>query len=90
VADLFAGQQCPDHLDAFPEPGVADVLAGPGRTGDVLVGRLTGAERHPEPTLEHGAQGGDGLGDDRRVVALAGRIDDAERQRGGGQRGAQP
>ncbi len=36
------------------------------------------------------AESGDRLGDDRRVVALAGRIDDAEGQAGPSQSGAQP
>ena len=66
------------------------VLARPAGAGDVLVAGLAGAQRRPEPAGIHRAQGADGLGDDRRVVALAGRVDDAERQRGGLQRGAEP
>jgi hypothetical protein len=80
VADLLTPVQRPDHVDALAQTGVAHVLAGPPVAGDVLVGRLARAERHPEPPREHRGQRGRGLGDDRRVVALAGRVDHAERQ----------
>ena len=53
VADLLAGEQAPDDVDALVEPLVAQLLAGPAVAGDVLVARLAAAERHPEPTLEH-------------------------------------
>ena len=90
VADLLAGQQRPDDVDALPQPRVAQLLARPALPGDVLVGRLAAAERDPEPAGEHRAERGDRLGDDRRVVALAGRVDRAERQRRRGQRRAEP
>ena len=48
------------------------------------------AERDPEPPREHLRERRGGLGDDRRVVALPGRVDDAERQRGRLQRRPQP
>ena len=81
VADLLALQQRPDHVDALAQPGRADVLAGPSVAGDVLVAGLAGAERGPEAARVHGRERPDGLGDDRRVVALPGCVDDPERQR---------
>ena len=69
---------------------VADVLGRPPVAGDVLVGRLTGAERHPEPAGEHLAERRRRLGDDRRVIALARCGDDPERQVGRRHRRAEP
>ena len=46
-------------------------------------------ERDPQPPREHLAQRRGGLGDDRRVVALSRRVDDAERQRRRRQRRAE-
>ena len=82
VVDHLAGEQRAHHVDALPQAGVARALVGPGVAGDVLVRELAGAERHPEPAREHLGQRGRRLGDHRRVVALPGRVDDAERQRG--------
>ena len=90
VADLLAGEQGAHHRDALGETLVADVLGGPTVAGDVLVGGLAGSEGHPEPAREHLGERRRGLGDDRRVVALAGRVDDAERQLGRRHRRAEP
>src|SRR5687768_11052123 len=79
-----------DHVDALLKPGGADVLAGPGITGDVLVGRLSGPERGPEPAGEHRGQRRRRLRDDRRVVALTRGVHDAEGQRRRRQCGAEP
>ena len=76
----LAGEQGADHVDALAQARVALSLGGPALAGDVLVGRLAAAQRHPQAAREHLAQGGSGLSDDRRVVALAGRVDDSERQ----------
>ena len=57
-----------------PQAGVADVLARPDVAGDVLVGRLAGAERRPEAARVHRRQRRHGLRDDRRVVALPRRV----------------
>jgi hypothetical protein len=90
VADLLAGQQAAHDLDALAQPGVADVLARPHLAGDVLVAGLAGAQGGPEAARVHRAQRGSRLGDDRRVVALTRRVDDAERQARRLQGGAQP
>ena len=90
VADLLAGQQGPDHVHALAEPSVAELLPRPALAGDVLVGRFAGAESDPEPALVHRFEGGDGLGDDRRVVSLAGSVDHPERQAGRLHRRPQP
>src|SRR6185312_4059843 len=79
VADLLAGQQPPDHVDAFGEALIANLLARPDFSGNAFVGRLTRPERCPEPTREHLRKRRDGLRDDRRVVALTWRVDDPER-----------
>ena len=80
VGDLFAGEQGPHDLHALGQAGGAHRLVRPAITGDVLVRRFAGAEGDPQPAGVHLQQGRHGLGDDRRVVALAGRVDDAERQ----------
>ena len=72
------------------QAGVAHRLVRPASTGDVLVRRLARAEGDPQPAGVHLQQRRHGLGDDRRVVALAGRGDDAERQVRRRQRGSQP
>ena len=89
MADLLARQQAADDVDALDEALVAHLLARPRLAGDPLVGGLARSERRPEPTREHLRERRDGLGDDRGVVALPGGVDDAERQAGGGQRGAE-
>ena len=90
VRDRLAGEQRAHDLDALAQAGVAGGLVGPRVAGDVLVGRLAGAERDPQPPGEHLAQRGRGLGDDRRVVALARRVDHPERQRRRRHRRAEP
>ncbi len=80
VGHLLAGVQPTDDLHALPEAGVAVRLGRPAVARDVLVGRLTGAQRHPQAAGEHGGQGGGRLGDDRGVVALPWGVDDPERQ----------
>ena len=89
VVDLLAGEQPADDVDALAQPLVADLLAGPLGAGDALVGRLTGAQGRPEPPGEHARQGRDPLGHDRGVVALPRGVDDAERQPGRRQGGAE-
>ena len=89
VADLLAGEQASDDVDALDEALVAHLLARPHLAGDPLVGGLARSERRPEATREHLRERRDGLGDDRGVVALPGGVDDAERQAGRGQRGAE-
>jgi hypothetical protein len=89
VADLLAAQQPPDDVDALDEAVVAHVLAWPFVAGDSLVGRFARAERRPEPAGKHLRECRDRLGDDRRVIALARRVDHPERQLRGGQRGAE-
>ena len=79
MADLLAGQQAPDDVNAFDEALVTNFLARPHFSGDPLVRCLARSERRPEPARKHLRKGRDGLGDDRRVVALPRRIDDAER-----------
>ena len=70
MADLLAAQQRADHLDALAQAAVAQLLARPHLAGDVLVGVLAGAERHPQPPVEHRVQGRDRLRDHRGVVPL--------------------
>ena len=77
-------------VDRLLEPRLALLLGRPRVAGDVLVDRLTAAERGPEPVREHLGERRDRLRDDRRVVALAGRRDDAEREGCRGERGAEP
>src|SRR5690606_23739372 len=79
-----------DHLDALLEALLARRLAGPRVAGDVLVHRLTGAERDPVPAGEHLAERRGRLRDDRRVVALPGSVDGADRQGRRGEGGAEP
>ena len=55
-------------LRGQPSPVMCSLLASPR------------AQRGPEAAGEHRGQRADGLRDDRRVVALAGRVDHAERQ----------
>lgn len=78
VADLLTVEQPADDVDALPQALVPDGLAGPAGAGHALVARLAGAERRPEATGEHLAEGGHRLGDYHGVVALAGGVDDAE------------
>ena len=73
-----AGGRCARPCAASASPVMCSLLASPR------------AQRRPEPARVHRAEGGDRLGDDRRVVALARRVDDAERQRRGLQRRAEP
>ena len=89
MTDLLARKQASDDVDALDESLVAQLLARPHLAGDPLVGGLAGSERRPEATGEHLRERRDGLGDDRGVVALPGCVDDAEGQRGRGQRGAE-
>ena len=90
VADGLAGEQGPDDLDTLQQAVVAGLLVGPSGPGDVLVERLPAAQGDPEAPGEQLGQGGRGLGDDRRVVALPGRVDAAEREAGGLHGRAQP
>ena len=80
----------PDDVDALAQPGVADGLARPRLARDVLVGELARAERDLQPAREQLRERGGRLGDDRRVVALARGVHDAERHRGRLHRGAEP
>jgi hypothetical protein len=89
VADLLAREQSAHHVDALAQPRVALVLGGPPVAGDVLVGGLAAAEGDPQATREHLGQRRGGLRDDRGVIALARRVDDAEGQAPGGQGRAQ-
>ena len=82
VADRLAGQQRPDDRDGLAQPGPALLLGRPAPAGDVLVGGLAAAEGQPEPLGKELAQGGRRLGDDRRVVALPGRVDHPEAEAG--------
>ena len=90
VVDDLAREQRADHVDALAQPGVARRLARPRLAGDVLV------ENSPVPSAtdrrpgEHLGQRGGGLRDDRRVVALPGRVDDPVRHRRRLHRGAEP
>ena len=79
MGDLLAAKQRPDHVDALEEASVADVLVRPPLPGHVLVEGLTRTEGRPEAAGEEVGERGDRLGDDRRVVALPGGGDDAER-----------
>ena len=79
VADLLAGQQSPDDVNAFDEALIANLLARPDSSGHPLVRCLARSECRPESTRKHLRKRRDGLGDDRRVVALPGGIDNAER-----------
>src|SRR5690606_9817266 len=79
-----------DDVHRFAQPCVAGGLVGPRLARDVLVDVLAAAERGPEPAGEELADGCDRLRDDRRMRALPGRRDDAERQPRGGERGAEP
>ena len=65
MVDHLAGEEPADDVDALEEPGVTDVLAGPGVTGDPLVAGLARAECRPEAAGEHARQGRDRL----RVMA---------------------
>ena len=89
VAHLLTRQQAPDDVNAFDEALVANLLARPHFSGYPLVRCFTGSERRPESTRKHLRKSRDRLGDDRRVVALPGCIDHAERNAGRGQRGAE-
>jgi uncharacterized protein (DUF1330 family) len=90
VVDDLAGEQRTDDVDALAQPRVADPLVRPWPAGDVLVRVLAGAERDLQAPRVQLAQRRRGLRDDRRVVALPGRGDDAVRQRGRLQRRAEP
>ena len=90
VRDLLAREQRAHDVDALAQPGVARRLVRPALARDVLVGGLAAAERDPQPPREHLADRRRRLRDDRRVVALAGRVHDAERQRGRRHRGGEP
>ena len=83
---LFAAEQGADDADALQQPGVTGRLGRPAIAGDVLVRRLAGAEGHHQPAGEQVEEGGDRLGDDRRVVALAGGVHHAEGHARGGHR----
>ena len=87
--DLLAGEQRPHHVHALAQPRGPHVLRRPALARDVLVGGFAGPERDPQPLGEHLGQRRGRLGDDRGVVALSRRVDDAERQRGRGERGAE-
>ena len=89
VAHLLSFEQSPDDVDAFDEALVANFLARPDFSGDPFVGCFARSERRPEPARKHLREGGDGLRDDCRVVALPGRVDDPERKVRGGQRRAE-
>ena len=82
VVDLLAGEQRAHDLHALAQARVALGLGRPALAGHVLVGRLARAQRDPQPPGEHLAERRDRLGDDRRVVALPGRVDHAEGQVG--------
>ena len=86
VIDLLPCQQPSNDVDAFDEALVPHVLARPRLAVHPLVGSLARSERRPEPSGKHLSEGCDGLGDDRRMVALTWRVDDAERQLRSGQR----
>ena len=89
VRDLLAAEERAHDVHALAQARRAVLLRRPALAGDVLVGRLAGAQRDPQAFGEHLAQRRRGLGDDRRVIALPGRVDHPERQRGLGQRGAE-
>jgi hypothetical protein len=78
VCDRFTPEQGPDDVGALAKPCVALCLLGPGQTGDVLVQALTAAEREPEATGKHLAQGRGGLRQDGRMIAVARGGDHAE------------
>jgi hypothetical protein len=81
VIHHFAGEQGPDDVDALAQACVARRLGRPALAGDVLVGGFAGAERDPQSPRKQLRQRRRGLGDDRRVIPLAGGVDDAEWQR---------
>jgi hypothetical protein len=76
----LACQQGADDRDAFAEPGVAFGLLRPGQTGHVLVDAFAAAKGKPEALREHFGQGGSSLRDDGRMIAIARRGDQPERQ----------
>ena len=89
VVHGLAGEQRAHDVHALAQARVPLGLRRPPVAGDVLVRCLAGSERDPEPAREQLAERGGRLRDDRRVVALARSVDDAEGQIGGLKRRAQ-
>jgi hypothetical protein len=90
VGDLLPASIARMTCDALGQARVALGLGRPAGARDVLVGRLPRPEADPQAPGEHLGERRHGLGDDRRVVALARGVDDPERQRRGGQRRPEP
>ena len=88
VAHLFTREEAPDDVDAFDEALVALPCAA---TLLPLSARSMPRRSQccPDSSRKHLRKSCDRLGDDRRVVALSGRIDHSERKTGRGQRGAE-
>src|SRR5215204_883764 len=80
VVDDLAGEEGAHDVHALAQPCVPLRLRGPALTGDVLVGRLARAERHPQPARKQLAQRGRGLRHDGGVVALTWRVHHTEWQ----------
>ena len=68
---LLTGPQLPHQPDRFPQPREAFLELGPLplKTGRVLVECLTGTDAEHDPPRIHTRHRGEGLRDDRRVVA---------------------
>ena len=91
VLDDLAGEELLDDLDRLGQPLEPDRRFRPVVADDVLVQRLARAEPEVEPAREHRFECRGGLGDDGRVVAVAGRGDaGAEAQIGGRPERAHP
>src|SRR5215204_240132 len=90
VRDRLSRPQFADDLDTFEQSCLTLLLRNPGVGGDVLVQQLSATERDPEAARKHLDKGGCRLGDDRRVISLSRRIDNAKRQRARLHRSAEP
>ena len=72
VGHPVLGPEPAHQLAGLAQPGEALLLVGPADADGNLVHRLAGADAEEDPAGVEAAEGGGGVGDDRRVVAQRG------------------
>src|SRR5687767_6345313 len=90
MRDRLSAPERTHYLDTFEEASVPLRLWRPSLPRDVLVERLTAAGRDPEAAREHLGEGRRRLRNDRRVVAVTGRVHHAKRERRRLESGTEP